>query len=503
MSSNHPIRGTNDLVATISVAADATVRAALRAIDRGGLGTALLVEPNSGVFAGLVTDGDIRRGLLNHLLTLESPIAAVPRPVPKTARINTSTTELNRMFSGPVRVIPLLDEQDVVVDIAHLDRRVRLPIAAPALNGREIEYVNDCLLTGWISSTGGYVPRFEDSFREFACTKHAITTSSGTTALHLALLALGIGADDEVIVPTLSFIATANAVRHAGATPVFVDSEPITWNIDPAAIEAAITRRTKAVMPVHLYGHPADMDPILKIARDHGLFIVEDAAEAHGAVYKGRPVGSMGDVAAFSFYGNKIVTTGEGGMLTTDRDDLALAIRMLRDHGMAPDRRYWHPVLGYNYRLTNIQAAIGLAQMERIELILADKARIRDTYDSRLRSVPGIRPQGREAGCAPVCWLYSALIDAADFGCSRDELATRLAEHGIETRPLFIPMHRQPVYDTGQEFPVAERLSATGISLPSAAGLSEGDVERVCDAIEAIGAACSSAAPRAAAGRSR
>jgi perosamine synthetase len=320
-------------------------------------------------------------------------------------------------------------------------------------------------------------------FAEFCGTSYAIATSNGTTALHLALLALDIGPSDEVIVPTLTFIATANAVTYTGARPVFVDSEPETWNLDPDLIEEAITSRTKAIIPVHLYGHPANMAPILEIAVQHGLSVVEDAAEAHGACYKGCRVGGIGDIGTFSFYGNKIITTGEGGMVVTTRADLADKMRMLRDHGMAPDQFYWHPILGYNYRMTNLQAAIGVAQMEKIDDILSSKRYIAHTYKERLRNVPGIVLPPQALWAQNVHWLYTIMVDAELFGCTRDDLAIRLSEQGIETRPIFPPLHTQPIYDSGQRFPVAERFAATGLSLPSAPGLRLDDVVRIADAI--------------------
>ena len=249
----------------------------------------------------------------------------------------------------------------------------RIMVAEPTLGGNERKYVLDCLDTNWISSNGKYIGMLESAFAEFCGSKHAIACNNGTTSLHLALVAMGLEPGDEVIIPTVTYIATANCVRYCHATPVLVDVEPGTLNVDPAAIEKAITPKTKGIIPVHLYGYPADMDAINAIAQRHGLFVLEDAAEAHGATIGGRRVGSMGTAASFSFFGNKIVTTGEGGMLTTDDDDLAARMRLLRGQGMDPKRRYWFPVVGYNYRMTNIQAAIGLGQMERVSEKLAKR----------------------------------------------------------------------------------------------------------------------------------
>ena len=246
----------------------------------------------------------------------------------------------------------------------------RIAVAAPTLNGNEKRYVLECLETTWISSIGRFITEFERGFARFCGVEHAIAVSNGTNALHLALVALGVTSGDEVIVPSLTYVATANAVTYCGAKPVLVDCDPRTLNIDPAAIAGKITAHTKGIIPVHLYGHPADMDPIISVAREHGLFVLEDAAEAHGAEYKGRRVGGLGNCAAFSFFGNKIMTTGEGGMVTTNDSALAAKLRLYRGQGLDPGRRYWHPVIGYNYRMTNIAAALGLAQLEQVDELM-------------------------------------------------------------------------------------------------------------------------------------
>jgi perosamine synthetase len=475
-------KSVRETIEAISISPQSTIRQALRAINTGALGIALLVEPDSGRFAGLVTDGDIRRALLKGL-GLESSVIDVPRPKSKTALLGTSPENLHHMFSDQVRVVPLLDEHEHVVDLAILNQRLRLPVAEPSLGERELHYVSECVLTGWVSSAGAFVTRFEEMVAACCGTQYAIATSSGTTALHLALLALDIGPGDEVIVPSMTFIATANAVRYTGATPVFVDSEEETWNIDPAHIARAITPRTRAIIPVHIYGHPANMEPVLSLAQQHRLYVIEDAAEAHGARYQGRPVGGLGDLAIFSFYGNKIITTGEGGMVTTSRSDLVDKIRLLRDHGMSRERRYWHTVLGYNYRLTNLQAAVGVAQMEKLDAILAEKHRIARLYTEGLRDIPGIRLPPHAPWAEPVCWLYSILVEPGRAGRTRDELMMRLNEEGIDTRPLFPAVHRQPIYCTGQNLPVAEYLAETGLSLPSAIGLRAEDIFRVVEKI--------------------
>jgi perosamine synthetase len=364
-----------------------------------------------------------------------------------------------------------------------------LPIYEPLLSGKELEYVSDCIQSGWISSLGKYIGEFERLFAQFCGTRHAVAVSNGTTALHLALAALGIGAGDEVIVPTLTFVATANAVHYTGATPVFVDSDLTTWNIDPAGITAAVTPRTKAIIPVHLYGHPVDMQPVLDLAAQHGLFVIEDAAEAHGAEYRGRRVGSMGHVNAFSFYGNKIITTGEGGMLTTNDDALAERLRFLRDHAMSPDKRYWHTEVGYNYRITNLQAAVGVAQMERIDEFITRKRWIAQVYNDELRSVPGVVLPPEAAWAKSVYWMYSLLF-TKEFPLSRDEVSRRLKQQGIDSRPFFYPIHSMPPYQqagaAAPQLPNAAYLSQHGINLPSAVTLTEEDIRRVAAAIRTI-----------------
>ena len=357
-----------------------------------------------------------------------------------------------------------------------------IPVAAPVLDGNEKAYVLDCLESTWISSSGKYLDRFEGAFAEFCGVKHAVSCSNGTTALHLALLALGVGPGDEVIVPTLTFVATANAVTYCGAKPVFVDVEAETWTIDPTLIEAKITPRTKGIMVVHLFGHPADMETIGAVARRHGLFVLEDAAQAHGAECRGRRAGSLGDIATFSFFGNKIVTTGEGGMVTTRDEALAERMRLLRTHGMDATRRYWHPVIGYNYRMTNVAAAIGLAQLERVQWQLARRQEVAGWYREALGRTGVLMCQAEKPWARHVWWMFSVLVsqEAAD----RDDVMDALRAQGVETRPFVHPLHTLPPYveATGREpFPVAEAIARSGINLPTWAGLTRAQVDTVCD----------------------
>lgn len=368
--------------------------------------------------------------------------------------------------------------------------KFRIPVCEPTLGGgREIEYLTNCVRTNWISSKGNYVVEFEKEFSRFCNAKYGIATSSGTTALHLALVALRLGKDDEVILPTLTMIATANPVIFTGATPVFVDSEPNTWNIDVNAIEEKITDKTKAVMPVHLYGHPVDMDPLMKIAKKYNLFVVEDAAEAHGAEYKGNIVGCLGDIGCFSFYTNKIITTGEGGMALTNNDETADRLNLFRDLAHSKEKRYLHYEIGFNYRMTNLQAAIGLAQMERIDEFVNRRRNNAKLYNSLLKDVEGVTLPPEANWAKNIYWLYSILIED-NFGIERDELILGLEKRGIETRPFFIPMHEQPVFKkmgiSNGEFPIADELCAKGICLPSSSALEEKHIEFICDAIKEV-----------------
>ena len=360
----------------------------------------------------------------------------------------------------------------------------RLPISAPALIGNELRYVTQCLESTWISSRGEFVEAFEEKFAALCGVDHAVAVCNGTAALHLALLALGVSPGDEVVVPSLTYVATASAISYCAAKPVFVDSEPATWNLDPQAVEAAVTPRTVGIVAVHLYGHPADMDALRSIARRHGLFLLEDAAQAHGARYRGNPVGSLGDAGTFSFFGGKLVTTGEGGMVITDDAGLAETARRLRNHGEDPTRRYHVTQLGFNYRLTNVAAAIGLAQLERFDWHVERRRANAARYRSHLEGHPALEMARPAPWVQSVDWLTSvALARVAED--ERDRVIAQLDRAGIETRPLFPPVHRQPIYRTRftSALPVAERLSALGLSLPSGAGLSNEQIDRVCDTL--------------------
>jgi perosamine synthetase len=363
-----------------------------------------------------------------------------------------------------------------------------IPVASTELAGNEEKYVVEAIRSTWISSTGEFVNRFETEFAQLCNSKHAVAVSNGTVALHLALLALDIRPGDEVIVPSLTYIATANAVRYVGAEPVFVDVDPNTWCIDPKAIEERITPKTKAIIAVHVYGHPADMDAINEIALAYGIPVVEDSAEAHFAEYKGRVTGGLAKIATFSFYGNKTLTCGEGGALTINDPDLEYRIRMLRGQGMDPKRRYFFPIIGYNYRLTNVACAILCAQLERREVIIQRRREIFRTYTEALSGISGIgmQPVAPWAKVSP--WLFCITVDPVEYGHSRDELMGLLAEHGVDTRPFFIPLHTLPPYREGSQarqelLPITDSLGARGMNLPTFNQITEEQIGTVTDLI--------------------
>jgi perosamine synthetase len=358
-----------------------------------------------------------------------------------------------------------------------------IPVAEPFLGDLEANYILDSVKSGWVSSVGRYVNLFEESLANYCNTKYAITTSSGTTALHLALVAAGIGPGDEVIIPSLTFVATANSIIYAGAKPVFIDSELVSWNIDPEKIKEKINRRTKAIMVVHLYGHPANMKPISAIARKYGLLLIEDAAEAHGALYANKKVGSIGDIGCFSFYGNKIITTGEGGAIVSSNKDFINKARNLRDHGTNKKRRYYNPQIGFNYRMTNLQAALGCAQLEKIDQIIDRKRQIAKLYTNYLQELTEITVHPEADWAKNVFWMYSILIKDKRKDKNRDFLIKQLMNKGIDSRPFFFPLHRLSRFNCTEKMPVADYLAGSGINLPSSVNLSDDQIKFICQNI--------------------
>jgi perosamine synthetase len=362
---------------------------------------------------------------------------------------------------------------------------LKIFIALPSIGEKELKNITDAVNSTFISSIGPFISKFEEGFSKYCGAKYGIATTSGTTALHLALAAAGVKEGDEVIIPDLTMIATPNSVRYCGAKPILVDSDRYTWNMDPEKIEEKITNRTKVIMPVHLYGHPCDMDLILEIAEKHNLLVIDDAAEAHGAEYKGRKIGSIGDMSCFSFYSNKIIACGEGGMIVTNNEELAEKARKLKDQAFIKGKRFWHEEIGFNYRISNLHAAIGLAQLERIAEFVNTRRNNAAHYNSLLKGVEGITLPPQASWAKNAYWMYSILIEDG-FGMTRDELAAALREEGIDTRSFFFPVHIQPAYSsayTNERHPVAEELSRKGINLPSGNTLTKAEVETVVQAI--------------------
>ncbi|MET1412996.1 aminotransferase class V-fold PLP-dependent enzyme [Roseibium sp. HPY-6] len=443
-----------------------------------GVGGIILVLDEDGCMIGTLTDGDLRRAVLAGA-DLDDPIGPHANRKFTFATAGESRQQMLSKLNDVIRHLPVLKDGRPV-DLLSWKDLWWLPVAEPNLAGNELKYVADCVNTSWISSQGSYVVQFEKMFADFVAVEHALTTSSGTTALQLAMAALGIGPGDEVIVPAVTFGATANAAIQVNARPVFVDVDAVGC-LCPEAFADAVTERTKAVVPVHLFGHACDMDRIGSIAKERGILVIEDCAEALGAHWNGRPVGSFGDAAAFSFFANKIITTGEGGMVVCPDPELADRMRLLRDHGMQRDRRYWHLEPGFNFRMTNIQAAIGVAQMEQVDTFLAHRRALASVYENALRDVPGVElPQGH-AGSESVPWLFLILVDAS----TRDRLITALKAVGVDTRAVFPSLHVQPAFgsEVPGRLPTAELFSDRGLCLPLSNRMTVAEVERTVSSL--------------------
>lgn len=366
-----------------------------------------------------------------------------------------------------------------------------IPVNEPLLDGNEKKYLLECIETGWISSEGRFIKEFEQQFATRVGRKHGIAVTNGTAAIDAAIEALGIGRGDEVILPTFTIISCILQIIRSGAIPILVDSDPITWNMDVTQIELKITPRTKAIMVVHIYGLPVDIDPVLDIAKRHGLKIIEDAAEMHGQTYRGKPCGSFGDISTFSFYPNKHITTGEGGMIVTDDDELAETCRSLRNLCFQPQKRFVHQRLGWNLRMTNMQAALGLAQLERLDEFVIKKREMGKLYTSIFNELLGVQlPLDHTDYAENIYWVYGLIMFEA-IGFNADEAMKRLAMKGIGSRPFFFPMHQQPVFKsmgmfTGEHYPVADRLSSQGFYIPSGLALTEANIEKIAIAVREV-----------------
>lgn len=467
---------------------DRTLLDAYRQMNESGKDIVFVID-GDGCLLGVITDGDIRRFILsNHgfeqrINELDLGRCEVLR---EGENFDVDLQKLGqrgfRAGPGTVQVLPVVNSRLQVVDAVDLRERQFLPVASPDLGDREFNYLVDAYLSGWVSSIGPYIQEFETAFSSFVGSHHGVACSNGTSALHLALLALNIGPGDEVILPDLTFAATINSVLHAGATPVIVDVDLESWTIDCNEIEKAITSKTRAIIPVHLYGQPCDMDGLKLLCEKYSLFMIEDCAEAHGARYQGKLVGSFGDVSCFSFFANKIITTGEGGMCLTNDPQLAERIRKLRDHGMSRTKKYFHDVVGFNYRMTNLQAAIGCAQVARLEEINRQRLELGKVYKEILEPFDIFDFQNDLPGRERVVWLATALVRG---GCTqRDIIVRKFQENDIDCRNFFYPLSDMPIYQKyAKPSSVSKQISDRGISFPTTTKFAPEYVGRLLEAV--------------------
>jgi len=447
---------------------------AWKKINENGKGIVFIID-ESDKLVGVLTDGDIRNFLIKGN-NLNASVDELMNKMFVYAFDSTKPNNILLLFNERIKIIPIVNNDFKLVDFMEYNANMHIPVAIPDLKGKEFEFLTDAFLSTWISSSGKYIDRFEKDFSNYCGTEYGVAVSNGTVALQLALDVLGIGPGDEVIVPDLTFAATINVVLHRNATPVIVDIEEDSWCIDPIEILKAITPKTKAIIPVHLYGQVCDMDKIMKIAKEHNLFVIEDCAEAHGAMYDGQKVGSIGDIGCFSFYGNKVITTGEGGMCITNSDIFNEKMRVLRDHGMSKTKRYWHDYVGYNFRMTNLQAAIGVAQLERIDSILENRSIVEEKYRKALKNVSNISFQANDLNKRKkITWFVCVLLDH-----NRGGLLKKLSEEGIDTRPFFYPLSIMPIYlPYVFSNKVSVKISSLGINLPTNNKIEDHIIEKI------------------------
>ncbi|XME04342.1 aminotransferase class I/II-fold pyridoxal phosphate-dependent enzyme [Lachnospiraceae bacterium C1.1] len=459
-----------------------SIRSSLIRINDNGKNTLFVIDDEKHL-KGIITDGDIRRLLIDGV-KLSQPISNYYNRNCVYGYYNSRKSELNKLFREGIHLVPLIDEEFKVVDYIEFQNDFHIPVAEPYLNGNEYRYLTDVLTSTWISSKGAYIDRFEKQFADYVGCQYGVATCNGTVALHLALTAMGISQGDEVIVPNLTFAATINSVLFCGATPVLVDVEEDSWCISTEEIRKAITSKTKAIVPVHIYGQPCNMETINEIARDNGLFVVEDCAEAHGAEFDGRKVGSIGDVGCFSFFGNKVITTGEGGICVTNDKNVYEKMKILRDHGMSKSKRYYHEVVGFNYRMTNMQAAIGCAQLEQIESILDWRRKLEDKYFEKMGTIPLVKLQNRSIDkTKKIPWLISILVPEE----KRSFITEKLLYYGIETRDFFITLSDMKIY---QKYKFSDtnskKLSRCGINLPTNNKVDDNVIELITKIIREV-----------------
>ena len=477
-----------------------SLKDALVLINKNARGILFVIKKKQ--LVGVVTDGDIRRNLIDGL-KMRSFINKVMNKDFIYLKANTPKEKINKIFKDGIKgkknknhknikCIPLVNNRNEIVDLVFNLSTGFIPVFEPNLSGNEQKYLIDCLKSNWISSKGPYIDKFEKIFQELHSGYYALTASSGTTALHLSLAAEGIGPGDEVIVPDLTFAASINTIIHCGATPVIVDVNKKTWTIDPKKIDEVISKKTKAIMPVHLFGHACEMDEISKIAKKNNLKIIEDCAEAHGVEYKGRKVGSIGDIGAFSFYANKTFTCGEGGMVVTNSKKLAEKAKSLKNLSYGKVNRFLHEDIGFNYRLPNISAALGLGQFLQRDKIFSEKKRIYARYKNNLKNTKGINiPIIKNWTTNYIMWVFNLYLDD-EFPISRDELVKKLDNEKIETRNAFVPINKQKIlikkYDlyNENECPNANYIMDNGLYLPSGNNITNSEIDFICNKIKKI-----------------
>ena len=465
-----------------------TLKKVLKIIQKNTTGTVFIVSKKNKL-KGLITDGDIRRIILKNKLNLNLKVKNFYNKKFKYLNISSGLEKINNSFSEEIRIIPLVDNNKVVLDYALASSIHKIPIAKPSIGMEERINVLDCLDNNWISSQGKYVEIFENNFRKRFNCQFALAVSSGTAALQLAILSFGIKKGDEIIVPNLTFAASINSIIHSGAKPVLVDVNPNNWTIDPKKVEKNISKKTKGIMAVHLYGHPAEMNELKKICKKYHLFLITDCAESLGATYKKFEKNTLGDASAFSFFGNKMITTGEGGMiLFKDKKNYEKA-KILRDHGMSKKTRYYHVEIGFNFRMTNIQAAVGVAQLSKVNNFLQKRRQNYKKFLNKLKSIKYLKFQKMENWAESSFWLYTILLNN-DSPISKTEFIKRLEIKGVETRPIFYAFSLMKIYrkyiKKKQRFLVSEKISKSGLSLPSFTDLKSSQIDYICSSIKKV-----------------
>ena len=463
----------------------ASLKDAVTSINQSGLGTVFIVNKNIKPI-GILTDGDIRKALLIDN-NLSIPVTNIMNKDFIKMGYKDNYHDILSKISNEIKVIPLVNDEDVLVEYATKDYISFIPIAKPILGNEELSNVIDCVQSGWISSQGSYVDKFEKEFSKFHNNLYSLSVSNGSVALHLALVSLGIGEGDEVLVPDLTFAASINSIIHAGATPVIIDVEKDTWNIDPKKAEENINFNTKAIMPVHLYGNPSKMENINSLAKKHSLLVIEDCAEAIGSKTSNKLMGTFGDASTFSFFGNKTITTGEGGMILFKKKEDYNKAKILRDHGMNPKIKYWHDFIGFNYRLTNIQASIGTAQLKRLNEFVLKKREISKKYENFFSTYNFIETQKISKRDYSSYWLFSFMI-LKNSPVSKEKCMSILKSKGIDTRPVFYPLHEMEIYKKYRKGIISNSkfVSKYGISLPTHLDLSEGQIEYILESLKEI-----------------